>query len=127
MDHWLRLRRVDPSGGGFSRRGGRFINEAGTVLPERAVERVLACREDGIGLAEVHLVRCHQPDSDMVVLPVVPIEEAAAESPGILDAAKTLGEPGLVFQGLVGLRVRVVVGCVRAAMRLDDPEACHRA
>ena len=117
MDYRLRLRRVDPGCGGFGWWVWRFIYEAVAVLRERTVERVLAGRMDGISLTEVHLVGCHQPDAAVVVILVVPIEEAAAEGSGVFDATEGLWEPGLVFQGLeVGLRVGVVVGCVRASM-----------
>ena len=117
MDFWLLLRRVDPGCGGFGWRVWRFIYEAVAVLRERTVERVLAGRMDGISLTEVHLVGCHQPDAAVVVILVVPIEESAAEGSGVFDATEGLWEPGLVFQGLeVGLRVGVVVGCVRAIM-----------
>ena len=123
MGHWLRLRRVDPSGGRLVGWVRSLVHEAGAVLPERSVERVLARRVNGIGLAEVHLVGCHRANAAVVVFLVVPIEEASAECSGILNAPEVFGEPWLVFQGFeAGLRVGVVVGCVRAAMRLDDPE-----
>jgi hypothetical protein len=57
----------------------------------------------------------------MVIL-VVPGEEAAAEGAGILNAAETLGELWLVFQGLeMCLREGVGVGGMQPAMRLGDP------
>jgi hypothetical protein len=59
---------------------------------------VLTGGMDGVGLAVLHLVRGHQADADMMVILVVPSEEAAAEGPGILDAAETFGELRLVFQ-----------------------------
>ena len=65
---------------------------------------------DGVGLAVMHLVWGHQADADVMVILVVPGEEAAAESPGILDAAETFRELRLVFQGLeLCLRDGVVV------------------
>ena len=65
---------------------------------------------DGIDLAVVHLVGRHQADAGMVVLLVVPIEEAAAEASGVLDAAEALGEPRLILQGLeVAFGERVVI------------------
>ena len=118
------MRRVDPSGGGFIGWVRSFVYEAGAILPERAVERALARRVDGVSLAEVHLVGCHHTNTAVVMFLVVPIEEASAECSGILDAPEALGEPWLVFQGFeVGLRVRVVVGCVRAAtLRANEDE-----
>ena len=48
-------------------------------------------------------------------------EELPAVSAGVLDVVEPLGELGPVLQGLeVRLRVRVVAGGVRAAMRLRD-------
>ena len=65
---------------------------------------------DRPGLAVMHLVRGHQADADVMVLLVIPGEEAAAEGPGILDATEALGKLRLVFQGLeMRLRERVVV------------------
>ena len=81
---------IDPGSGRFGGRLWGFIDEAGAVLAERAVERVLACGMDGIGLTEVDLVGGHQPNAAVVVL-IVPIEEAAAECPGILDAPEGWG------------------------------------
>jgi hypothetical protein len=52
---------------------------------------------DDAGLAEMHLVGRHQSDADVMVILVVPSEEAAAEGLGILDAAEALGELRLVF------------------------------
>ncbi len=65
---------------------------------------------DALGLAVMHLVRRHQADADVMMILIVPREEAAAEGLCILDAAETFGKLRLVFQGLeVRLRERVVV------------------
>ena len=78
---------------------------------------------NGVGLAVMHLVWGHQADADVMVILVVPGEEAAAEGPGILDAAEPFGELRLVFQGFeMRLREGVVVRGMRPAMRLGDPE-----
>ena len=70
-----------------------------------------------VGLAVMHLVGGHQPDSDMVMLLIVPVEEPAAEAFGILDAAKALREAWLILQGFeVALRERVVVGGMRSVV-----------
>jgi len=45
----------------------------------------------------VDLVRGHQADPCMVMVPIVPIEKAAAEAFGILDAAKALREGRLIL------------------------------
>ena len=71
----------------------------------------------------MHLVRGHQADAGVMMVLVVPVEEAAAEAPGVLDAAEALWEAWLIFQGLeVALGERVVVGCVRSVVRASDPE-----
>ena len=65
---------------------------------------------NGVGLAVMHLIRGHQADADVMVILVIPGEEAAAEGPGVLDATKTFGELRLIFQGLeMRLREGVVV------------------
>ena len=43
---------------------------------------------DCVGLTVMHLIGRHQADAGMVMLLIVPIEEAAAERLGILDAAE---------------------------------------
>jgi len=57
----------------------------------------------------MHLIRGHQADPGMVMFPVVPVEEGAAEASGVLDAAKGLGEAWLILESLeVALGKRVV-------------------
>jgi len=90
--------RVEPGGGRFGRRYRRFVDEALRVVAERLIERELASSVDGIGLAVVYLVRSHQTDAAMVVILVVPIEETAAETSGVLDAAEALGQLRLVLE-----------------------------
>ena len=87
------------------------------------IEGPLSGGVDIVGLAVVDLVRGHEAEAGMVMVLVVPGEEAAAEVLGILNAAEALGELGLVFQGLeVGFGERVVVGGVGPAVRLGDAE-----
>ena len=113
--------RVDPCGGRFVWRRWRFFDKALRVFTERLVERDLAGGVNGIGLAVMHLVRSHEADPGMVMVPIVPVEELAAETPGILDAAEAFGEARLIFQGLeVAFGERVVVGRMRAVMRAGD-------
>ena len=103
----FRLWRIDPCDGWFGRWGGRFFNEALRILPERLVEGELAGRVNGVDLAIVHLVRSHEADPGMVMVLVVPIEEAAAETPGILDATEAFRKSRLILQRLeMDLRVR---------------------
>ena len=55
----------------------------------------------------------------MAVLSVVPGKECLAMASGVFDAAKALREVGAVFHGLeLRFRIRVVIGCVGAAVAL---------
>src|SRR5664279_1448372 len=59
----------------------------------------------------------------MVMVLIVPIEEAAAERLGVLDAAEALRKLRLVFHGFeVALRERIVIGGVRPAVGFGDAE-----
>src|ERR1700760_2869281 len=89
---------VDPSLGGHRRRHGGFAHEAFRVGLVCLRQDVLTGGMNGIGLAVMHLVWGHQADADVMVILVVPGEEAAAEGPGILDTAEAPGELRLVFQ-----------------------------
>ena len=66
---------------------------------------------DCISLTVMHLIGGHQADASVVMLLIVPVEEAAAERLGILGASEALWELGLVFHGFeVAFRERIVVG-----------------
>ena len=79
-------------------------------MAESVVEGDLACGVDLIGLAVMDLVWCHETDSGMVVVVIIPVEEAAAEGFGVFDAAEAFGKLRLVFQGFeMGFGERVVV------------------
>jgi hypothetical protein len=67
------------------------------MLGERAVERDLPGRVNSVHLSEMHLIRRHQADPGMVVILVVPIEEPAAETPGVLNVLEPLRKPRLVL------------------------------
>src|SRR5450756_674324 len=59
----------------------------------------------------------------MVMILIVPIEEAAAERFGVLDATEALRKLRLVFHGFeVAFRERIVIGGVRPAVRFGDAE-----
>ena len=59
----------------------------------------------------------------MMMLGVVPAEEALAESTGVLDGTKTIGELGPILECFeVGLGKRIVVGGVRPAVRFSDSQ-----
>jgi hypothetical protein len=118
---------VDPGGGWFGWWGRRLVDEALRVIAERLIERGLARGMNGIGLAVMHLVRGHQADPGMMMVLVVPMEEAAAETSGILDAAKSLGEGRLILQSLeVTFGERVVLGGVRSIVRSGYAEVSEQ-
>ena len=76
---------------------------------------------NGFNLAVMHLIRGHEADPGVVMVLVVPLEERAAETSGILDAAEAFGEARLVFQRLeVALGERIVIRRVRTIMRAGD-------
>ena len=66
---------------------------------ESAIEGFLAGCVDLVGLTVVDLVWRHQADASMVVILIIPIEEAAAEGLRIFDAAEPLRKPGLASRG----------------------------
>jgi hypothetical protein len=89
--------RVDPGGGWFEWRFWRLSDEAFWVRLKGHVENFLAGCVDLVGLTVVDLVWRHQADASMVVILIIPIEEAAAEGLRILDAAEPLRKLGLIF------------------------------
>jgi hypothetical protein len=70
------------------------------VRCERTVKRDLPGSVNSIHLLEMHLIRRRQADPGMVVIPVLPIEEPAAEAPGILNAPEPLMNLGWYFRVL---------------------------
>ena len=74
-----------------------MADEALRVFPKGVVKGVLARIMDGIGLTVMHLVWGHEADAGVVVVLVVPGEEAAAEGLCVLDAAEALGEFRAIF------------------------------
>ena len=64
---------------------------------KRHVESYLTGCVDLVGLTVVHLIWRHQADASMVVILIIPIEEAAAEGLRVLDAAEPLRKPRLIF------------------------------
>ena len=88
----------------------RFAHEPLRRAEERGVEGCLAGCMDCLGLPEVDLVGCHQADTSVMMVLIVPCEEPSAEGAGLFDGCKVGGEFRLIFQRLeVGLRERVVV------------------
>src|SRR3954470_15323912 len=92
--------RVDPGLGWHRRRHGDFADEALWIGLVCLCQDVLTGGMDGLGLAVMHLVGGHQSNADVMVTLIVPSEEAAAECPGILNAAETLGDCGWYFRVL---------------------------
>jgi len=82
------------------RRSGWLADEALGRADERGIEGFLACGIDSLGLSEVDLIGCHQPDACVMLVFIIPGEEAAAEVAGLLDGFKFLGEFRLIFQRL---------------------------
>jgi hypothetical protein len=89
----------------------RFLSdEAFRVSFEGAIQGALSGGVDCVGHAVMDLIGRHETNAGMVMLLVVPIEEAAAEGLGILDAAEALWKLGLVFHGFeVAFRERIIV------------------
>jgi hypothetical protein len=118
----LAARWIDPS---RDRPCGWFrllSDEAFGVSAEGAVEGDLTGGVDLIGLTVVHLVGRHQADTGMMMVLIVPSEEAAAERFG-MDATEVPRKLRLVFHGFeVAFRERIVVGGVRSAVRVGDTE-----
>src|ERR1700737_2886903 len=81
------------------RRLGLLSDEAFGVSAEGTVKGDLAGGVDFVGLTVVHLVGRHQADAGMVMVLIVPIEEAAAERFGVLNATEALRKLRLVFHG----------------------------
>src|ERR1019366_1964025 len=82
--------RDDAGGGWFKWRFWRLSDEAFWGRLKGHVESFLAGGVDLVALTVVDLVRRHQADASMVMILIIPIEEAAAEGLRILDAAKPL-------------------------------------
>ncbi len=114
---------IDPDGGRFGWRHGRVFHEPLGCMTERLIECGLPGGMHRVGLAIVDLVGCHQSETDMVMIVIVPAEEATAELLRVFAASEAAGKLRLVFQGLeVAFRERVVVGNMRAAVGFGDAE-----
>ena len=95
--------------------------EAVWVGPEGGLQSDRALRGDRAGVPPMNVGRSHQANARMPMRGVVPSKEGLAVSPRILDTAEALGELGSIFQGLeLRLGIRIVIGHVRATMRLGD-------
>ena len=116
MDYLLVVRWVDPDSGRDLWRLWRLADEPLGCTEECGVKRGLAGGMDCVGLPEVDLIRCHEADACVVMVFIIPGEEAAAERAGLNDGLEPFGEFRLIFQRLeVGLRERVVIRGMRPA------------
>jgi len=72
---------------------------------------------DGVGLTEVDLVGCHQANACVMMVFIMPGEEASADGAGLVDGFEPFGELWLIFQRLevglpkTGCHLRYVDGC----------------
>ena len=92
--------RVNPNGVWFSRRFRFFGDEAFRVPAEGVFESGLPGGVYGFGLTVMDLVGGHQADAAVVMILIVPVEEASAEVFGLLGGFEALWEFRLIFQGL---------------------------
>ena len=123
LNGWLAAWRIDPSDDRLCRRFGLLSDEAFGVSAEGTIEGYLPGGMDLVGQTVMHLVGRHQADASMVMVLIVPIEEAATEGLCVLDAAEALRKLRLIFHGFeVAFRERVVVGGVRPAVGFGDAE-----
>jgi hypothetical protein len=96
-----------------------FADEPFGVAGVGGGEHVGAGVAHGLGLSIVDVDGVVVADTAVVVLGVVPGEEALAERPRLLDGAEGVGEVGPVLERLeLGLAVGVVVAGVRPGVRL---------
>src|ERR1019366_5086646 len=78
---------------------------------------------DVVNLSIVDLVGGQQANAVMVMFAVIPFEESAAESLGVLDGAEAIRELGLIFAGFgEAFGEGVVVGGVRPAVRFGHAQ-----
>jgi hypothetical protein len=73
------VRRIDPHGRGLDGWLGRLFDEALGIGVEGVIEGPLSGGLEVVGLAVVDLVRGHEADPGMVVVLVVPSDDAAAD------------------------------------------------
>ena len=83
------MRWIDPDGGGFGGWYGGLFDEALGIGVEGVVEGPLSGGVDVVGLAVVDLVGGHEAEAGMVMVLVVPGEEAAAEVLGVLECSRS--------------------------------------
>ena len=118
---------VDPGAGGQVWWLWWLADEPFGVRPVCVGEHGGALVTDGLGGAVVDVGGSVQAQPAVVMIVVIPGEEGLAVPAGGLDGVEAAGEVGPVLQGLeLGFAERVVVGCVRTAVRLGDAEVSEQ-
>lgn len=92
--------RIDPDGGRFGGRLGRLVDEAVRVGLEGLVEDFLASGVDVVALSVVDLVRRHQADAKVVMVLIVPVEEARQKALASWKQPNRFGNWGWYFRVL---------------------------
>jgi len=102
---------------------GQMLDEALRVLGISRLEYRFSARDLLNSPTSVHRLRSEQRDPAVMMLGVVPGEEALTELLSLCLAAETRRKGRTVFQGLeLRLRVGVVVGHMRTAMGLGHAQ-----
>ena len=123
---WRKLRFIDPDLRGRRWRLRRFSNKAFGVSQICGIENTLTLGDGGGCETVMNHGGGEESEPGMAMFFVVPGEEALAKGTSILDGPKPFGEAGPVLESFeVALRVRVVVGDMRAAMGFGDPQVRH--
>ena len=118
-----RFGRIDPGRFRKGERYGDFSNEPLGVRFVGRQQNLLPGLEYLLGQPIVNHLGGHQADSRMVVLGVIPAEEALAKSPGIFQAAEPLRKVRPVFQGFeLSFRIGVVIAGMGPAVGLGHPQ-----
>ena len=117
---------IDPDRFGERQRHGRFVDETLWVFRISCRKDLLAIREDLRGLAVMDRGGCQHADPRVVVLLVVPPEEALAEAASVFLAAEATGKLRPVLERLeLALGKRVVVGHMGATVRFRHTQRGH--
>src|SRR5208282_5573789 len=79
-----------------------------------------------VGIAVMDRGGREQAEPPVVMLVVLPSKECRGEALGMFKTVEAFGELRPILHGLeLALGERVVVGNVRATMRLDDAQSCQ--
>ena len=118
---------VDPDLRGRWWRLRRFSNKAFGMSHVGGIEDLASLCDGGGREAVMNHGGGEQTETGVAMFFVVPGEKNLAKGASILDRPETFGKARPVFQRFeVTLRVRVVVGDMRAAMGFGDPRSAIR-